>query len=98
MGDIRKNHPPAFKTKVAAEAISGHSTLAQMASTFGVHPSQISTWKTEGQKAMNNYFSRTRQKKTGESDYQNVLTLLGEKMVEVDYLKKKLGIVTTRKR
>jgi transposase-like protein len=98
MGDIRKNHPPAFKAKVAAEAISGHSTLAHMASTFGIHPSQISTWKTEGMDALVGHFSRPRNKKPGESDLQTALALLGEKMVELDYLKKKLGILTTRRR
>ncbi|MDR1082073.1 MAG: hypothetical protein LBQ79_14210 [Deltaproteobacteria bacterium] len=99
MGDIRKNHPPAFKAKVAAEAISGHSTLAHMASTFGIHPSQISMWKTEGMDALVGHFSRPRHiKKPGESDYDTLLALLGEKMVEADYLKKKLGILTTRSR
>jgi hypothetical protein len=33
MGDIHKKHPPTFKLKVAADAISGHNTLAQLSST-----------------------------------------------------------------
>jgi hypothetical protein len=39
--------------------------------------------------AMVIHLSRPRQKKPGESDNKNIFALLGEKMVEVDYLKKK---------
>jgi hypothetical protein len=39
-------------------------------------------------KAMVSHFSRPRHKKPGESDNQNILALLWEEMVEVDYLTK----------
>jgi hypothetical protein len=32
MGDIRKSHPPNFKYKIAAMAISGEKTLAVLSS------------------------------------------------------------------
>ena len=37
----RRNHSPAFKTKVALAAIEGHATLAELAQRFDVHPNQI---------------------------------------------------------
>ena len=41
----RKNHKPAFKARVALEAIKGEWTAADLASQYGVHPTQIHQWK-----------------------------------------------------
>ena len=36
----RRNHTPAFKSKVALAAVKGDRTLAQLAEQFEVHPNQ----------------------------------------------------------
>jgi transposase len=41
----RKNHSPEFKAKVALEAIREEMTLAELSKKYGVHPTQIGTWK-----------------------------------------------------
>jgi transposase-like protein len=41
----RKNHKPAFNARVALEAIKGERTAADLASEYGVHPTQIHQWK-----------------------------------------------------
>ena len=41
----RKNHAPEFKAKVALEAIREEMTLAELSKKYGVHATQISTWK-----------------------------------------------------
>ena len=43
----RRNHTPAFKAKVALEAIKGEKTLAELGQQFDVHPNQITTWRTQ---------------------------------------------------
>src|SRR5438477_12206957 len=43
----RKSHPPSLKAKVAVEAIKAHKTAAQIARTFGVHPTQVGGWKKQ---------------------------------------------------
>jgi transposase len=41
----RKQHHPAFKAKVALEALMGEATAAELASRFGFHPTMIHQWK-----------------------------------------------------
>ena len=51
MSQGRRKHSPAFKAKVALEAVKGEETVAQLAGRYQVHPSQIQAWKkalTEG--------------------------------------------------
>ena len=43
----RRNHSPAFKARVALDALRGEKTTAQLAALHQVHPSQITSWKQE---------------------------------------------------
>ena len=51
MSKGRRKYSPAFKAKVALEAVKGQETVAQLAAGYEVHPGQIQAWKkalTEG--------------------------------------------------
>ena len=54
----RKNHSPDFKAKVALEAIREEMTMAELSKKYGVHPTQIGTWKRAAVKNMAAGFSK----------------------------------------
>ena len=40
----RKKYSASFKARVALQAYKGEKTLAELASLYKIHPSQISKW------------------------------------------------------
>ncbi|HIJ96863.1 MAG TPA: transposase [Desulfuromonadales bacterium] len=47
MPQHRKRHSADFKAKVALAALSESKTLAELATEYKVHPTQITRWKQE---------------------------------------------------
>lgn len=43
----RQQHPSAFKAKVASEALKERLCIAQFASAYRVHPTQVGIWKRQ---------------------------------------------------
>ena len=43
----RRNHSPAFKAKVAIEALGDSKTVAEIAHKQDVHPSQVTEWRRQ---------------------------------------------------
>ncbi|MEJ2404014.1 MAG: transposase, partial [Candidatus Thiodiazotropha sp.] len=56
----RKSFTAEFKTKVAVEALKGHKTIGELVSEFGVHATQINTWKKQLLDGAGDIFSRSR--------------------------------------
>ena len=54
----RKNHSPDFKVKIALEAIREEMTMAELLKKYGVHPTQIGTWKRATIENMATAFTR----------------------------------------
>ena len=57
----RKWHSAEVKVKVALEAIKGHKTVNEIASEYGVHPTQIARWKNQALEELPEIFSQRRQ-------------------------------------
>ena len=95
MGRMRKRYPPSFKAKVALEAIKEQKTSAELASLYQVHPGQIRNWKAVVQKGLLDLFSNRRKGK--EQDNEELIAELyrqiGQQKVDLDWLKKKSGLV-----
>jgi transposase-like protein len=95
MKSIRKKYDAAFKAKVAIEAIKGESTVAELSSRYGVHANQISKWKNEALKGLPSLFSEGRQRarRQAEKLQAELYQQIGQLKVELDWLKKKSGLV-----
>ena len=58
MAKKRQSFSKDFKAKVALEALREESTIQEIAVTYGVHPNQISQWKTQAIAGMAELFER----------------------------------------
>jgi transposase len=93
-GKIRRVHPPAFKAKVAIDALKEQKTIAQLSSSYGVHETQITKWKKAALEILTSGFSG-KQERNQQADRELIQELyrqIGRLKVEVDFLKKKMGL------
>ena len=86
-----KRHSAQFKFKVALAAAKGDKTLSELASEFGLHPSQISEWKTKLLRDGVSVFSTTtaRQQREQETLQAELYEQIGRLKMEPEWLKKK---------
>lgn len=90
----RRKHSPAFKSKVAIEALKEQKTITQIGSEFKIHPTQVTKYRNQLNDGMESVFSNDHAKVLREKDelidklYQQV----GKLNTEYEWLKKKLGV------
>jgi transposase-like protein len=94
MKNKRRSHTAQFKAKVALEAAKGDKAIAQLASEYEVHPTQITQWRKQLLELLPEIFSR---RKDNDRQEQEKLTAelyqqIGQLKVELDWLKKKSGL------
>ncbi len=89
--DMRK-FSASFNVTVAMEAVKGQSTIAQIAKSYDLHPSQIMDWKKTLSQCSEELFM-TKGKKTNASTPDNAVLYeqIGRLQMELSFLKKKLG-------
>jgi transposase-like protein len=93
----RKQYSGAFKAKVALETIKGQRTVQEIASSYGVHPNQITKWKQQLVAGAADIFMPGRDRNGAEVQEDAVRSELyqqiGKLQVELDWLQKKSGIM-----
>jgi transposase len=91
----RRKFSPAFKAKVALEAVKNQQTLAELANKFEVNPVMISKWKAEFLENLSATFEREESAGQQDLDTEKLYAAIGQLKVENEFLKKsckKLGI------
>src|SRR5438046_7472444 len=90
MSTQRRQYSAEFKARVALEALKGLKTVNELASTYGVHPTQIAHWKHQLQKEMPEIFSARRAKRAhDQAAFEAQLDQqIGQRKVEMAWVKK----------
>jgi len=86
----RRKFPVEFKAKVALEALSGELTVAELASKYDVHPTQIAGWKRQAKEGMVAAFSgkATTVQKDAAAEIRELHAKIGQLTVEKDFLER----------
>ena len=87
----RRNHSPAFKAKVALEAVKGEQTIIEIAERFDVHPTVITKWKRQLLEGAPGVFGATESEKHEKPDLAKLHAKIGELTMENDFLSGALG-------
>jgi transposase-like protein len=81
----RKRFDPAFKARVALEAVQERESLAQLGKKFGVHPVLVGQWKKQLLEKASEAFTRDSSQEA-ERVQDELLKKIGELTVERDFL------------
>ena len=86
----RRNHAPAFKAKVALEALKDEQTLVELSHRYQVHPSQITEWKKQLLAHAADVFTKDRTAEV-EPSVKYLHAKIGQLSMENDFLSGALG-------
>ena len=91
----RKQFTAGFKAKIALEAIKGQKTAQELGSIYGVHPTQVTTWKRQLVAEAAEIFTRggVYDKEGIEQEKAELYQQIGKLQVELDWMQKKSGIL-----
>jgi len=78
---------------VALEALKGEKSIAQISSDYEVHSNMITKWKKQLRENISEIFVRKNEREPeAEQQIDNLYKQIGRQQVEIDWLKKKLGL------
>jgi transposase-like protein len=95
MGKASRNHyTKEFKFKVAIAAIKADKQLSELAAEFKIHQTLISTWKKQLLEQGAGIFESSPRKADVQSEavQEDLVKTIGHQAIQIDWLKKKLGI------
>jgi transposase-like protein len=92
MSKTRRNHAPAFKAKVAVEALQGEKTVHEIAAKYQVHPTQVTQWRRQLIEQAAGVFAAGKPANGPETaEREALLAKIGQLTVERDFLSRVLG-------
>ena len=94
---MKKIFSPNLKAVIAIDAIKGLKTNSQLGSQYEAHPVQVGLWKKQLVDNAHTVFSDKRQqeaKAQQEALIERLYRVIGQRDIELEWLKKKLHIDT----
>ena len=100
MTDHRKRYDNTFKAKVVLESFKNEKTIAELASEYHVHPNQIAQWRKQALENLPSLFDskQAKNEKAADEERDELLRQIGQLKVETEWLKKKWGILHSRRK
>lgn len=93
---MRKQYSAAFKAKVVQELLKEEKTLAQIASEYEVHPTQLKNWRAIALEGLPRLFekqdSTVALQAAHEQQLSDLYAEIGKLTTQVNWLKKKLQL------
>jgi transposase len=93
---MRKQYTAAFKARVVQELLKEEKTLAQIASEYEVHPTQLKNWQAIALEGLASLFekqdSTAALQAAHEQQFTDLYAEIGKLTTQVSWLKKKLLI------
>jgi len=92
---LRKSYDSRLKVQVALEALKNQRTISQIASEYGVHPNMVTQWKQRLLNELPDIFNNKHQKNKQDNETlkAELYRQIGQLTVELDWLKKKSGVI-----
>src|SRR5713101_3437680 len=97
---MRKRYPPKLKAEIVLEILTEQKSMTQIAAERGVHPNQLSKWKTEALKGLPSLFEPEPEKTRAvqaahQRQLEELYAEIGRLTTQVNWLKKKSGLNPT---
>ena len=96
----RRNHSPAFKAKVAIEALADGKTIAEVAQKHDVHPNQVTEWRKQLTERAAGVFGASVAPETAPVDLKALHAKIGQLTLENDFLEgalSKAGLLSVKR-
>jgi transposase-like protein len=100
---MRKQYTAEFKAQVVREVLREEKTIGQVASEYGVHPSQVIQWRDRVLTGMPELLSRKGEEKRAatngahEKQVHELYAEIGKLTTQLTWLKKKAGYLDQSK-
>ena len=86
-----KSYASGFKTKVVLEVLQERETVQEIGRKYDLHPSQISSWKSQFLSNASTVFEKGASKTEDDKEKDALFKKVGQLQIENDFLKKVLG-------
>ena len=97
-GTTRLKVTAEFKAEVAVAAVRGDRTLAEIAQTYGIHPTMVTQWKGRLEKGAAQVFEGPERKAEPPVDVDALYRKIGQIEMERDFLASRPGIISALQR
>jgi transposase-like protein len=99
---MKKKYTPDFKAKVVLELLKEEMTVAQLSSKHNIHQSVINKWRNTVLEGLPELLADNRKRDTlikeHEAEVQELYAQIGEISAQLNWLKKKSGILLKEER